>query len=106
MIYIDQIGHMISDVSLDELYAFAQKLRLKRKWFQSKPGYEHYDLTTSSARQRALFAGAKRITAQELVRMQPGYKEKQNSISIPDNNAALYSKTAGEGHKETITRMQ
>ena len=28
-----------------ELHAFAKRLRLKRKWFQNKPGFPHYDIT-------------------------------------------------------------
>jgi hypothetical protein len=40
-------GHMQAD-NLAELHAFAQRIGLRREWFQSKPGRpanDHYDLT-------------------------------------------------------------
>ena len=40
-------GHLQADTA-DELHAFAQRLGLRRAWFQSKPGRpenDHYDLT-------------------------------------------------------------
>jgi Protein of unknown function (DUF4031) len=39
-------GHLQAD-SLEELHAFAERLGLRREWFQSKPGRpenDHYDL--------------------------------------------------------------
>ncbi len=91
MIYCDRFewggkiyGHLISDTCHDELHAFARKLGLRRSWFQDRrSGWEHYDLTTERAIERAVAAGAKMISRRELVKMQPGYKrlsvvEKQN----------------------------
>ena len=37
-------GHLTSDESLGELFAFAAELRLKREWVQAK-SIVHYDLT-------------------------------------------------------------
>lgn len=40
--------HMFTDaVDLTELHKMAQKIGLKRAWFQDKPGHPHYDLTKS-----------------------------------------------------------
>ena len=70
MIYYDQIGHMISDTSLEELHDFAiKKLNFKRSWFQSKFNLPHYDLTTTRAKNRAKAAGAIEIGPKELVRI-------------------------------------
>lgn len=76
MIYYDQIGHMISDTSEDELHVFAKKIGLKREWYQhGGTGKAHYDLTTSRAKNRASAAGAKMIDARVLVKMMPFYRE-------------------------------
>lgn len=52
-------GHMQAD-SLEELHAFADRLGLKRSWFQTKSGrpeHDHYDLTRGK-RQQAIKMGA------------------------------------------------
>jgi hypothetical protein len=52
-------GHLQAD-SPEELQAFAERLGLRREWFQSKPGRpenDHYDLTRAG-RARALELGA------------------------------------------------
>jgi hypothetical protein len=52
-------GHLQADTA-DELHAFAQRLGLRRAWFQSKPGRpenDHYDLT-QGGRALALELGA------------------------------------------------
>jgi Protein of unknown function (DUF4031) len=48
--------HMYAD-SLEELHAMATALRLKRKWFQDRTDFPHYDLTLRK-RGAALAAGA------------------------------------------------
>lgn len=48
--------HLVAD-SVAELHAFAQRLGLKREWFQDKSRYPHYDVTVK-VRQRALELGA------------------------------------------------
>lgn len=56
--------HLTAD-SVDELHAFAKRLRLKREWFQNKPnGTPHYDLTIAK-RERALALGAVFVSARE-----------------------------------------
>jgi hypothetical protein len=69
MIFFDKIGHLISDHSLQELHLFANKLGLKREWFQDKPERPHYDLTTTRARARAEAAGAILVDGREIVRL-------------------------------------
>ena len=52
-------GHMQAD-SATELHAFAGRLGIERRWFQSKPGrpeHDHYDLTASK-RAEAIALGA------------------------------------------------
>ena len=52
-------GHLQAD-SLEELHAFAERLGLRREWFQSKPGRpenDHYDLGRRG-RELALGLGA------------------------------------------------
>lgn len=50
--------HLFSD-DIDELHAFAKRLRLKRAWFQEPPkaSWRHYDITDTK-RARALRLGA------------------------------------------------
>jgi Protein of unknown function (DUF4031) len=52
-------GHLQADTT-EELHAFADRLGLRRAWFQSKPGRpdrDHYDLT-AAGRARAIELGA------------------------------------------------
>jgi hypothetical protein len=52
-------GHLQAD-TVEELHAFAERLGLRRAWFQSKPGRpdrDHYDLT-AAGRERAIAMGA------------------------------------------------
>lgn len=58
-------SHLVAD-SLDELHAFASKLGLQRRWFQSKSLYPHYDVT-SAVRDRALALGAKGADRETIV---------------------------------------
>lgn len=48
--------HLVAD-SLEELHQFADRLGLRRSWFQGKSSYPHYDITTV-VRERALRLGA------------------------------------------------
>jgi hypothetical protein len=73
-VYVDSEGirwrgrewsHLVAD-SLDELHAFADRLGLQRRWFQSKTLYPHYDVT-STVRVRALALGAKGADRETIV---------------------------------------
>jgi len=67
MIYVDYsiypyknmlMCHLLSDSSLDELHNFANKLSLKRVWFQNKKNSTpHYDISKSK-RKTAIKLGA------------------------------------------------
>ena len=60
--------HMVSDVSADELHAFAARLRLRREWSQERPqaSAHHYDLL-ATRRALAVQLGAQEVTSRELV---------------------------------------
>jgi hypothetical protein len=62
-------GHLQAD-SAEELHAFAERLGLRRAWFQSKPGrpwHDHYDLTREG-RERAIALGAVPVPWREAAR--------------------------------------
>lgn len=56
-------AHLVSDASYDELHAFAERLGLRRTWFQG----DHYDVP-GHIRAQALELGAEPVEASELVR--------------------------------------
>ncbi len=51
---------------LDELHSFADKIGLKREYFQDLPGFPHYDLTKTK-RALAVKNGAVEISARDMV---------------------------------------
>jgi len=55
-------AHLISDTSLDELHAFAERLGVPRRGFQG----DHYDVP-SEFRLRAIAAGARPVPSREIV---------------------------------------
>lgn len=57
--------HMVSDESVDELHEFAQRLGLRREWFQGGNSHPHYDLTEGK-RWQALRLGAREATHSEI----------------------------------------
>jgi hypothetical protein len=74
-IYVDQLpssgwgkwnggAHMLAN-DLDELHAMADRIGLKREWFQGNTTFAHYDLTRPK-RALAVQAGATRIELGEL----------------------------------------
>lgn len=79
MIIFDDIGHMVSTESSEELHLFARKLGLKSKWYQnpsrgSKKQQQahseylcHYDLTTQSSMNRAEALGALRVNHRDII---------------------------------------
>ena len=57
--------HMMAD-TLDELHAMADKIGMKRKWFQNNSDHPHYDLSLSK-RALAIQNGAMEIDSRQLV---------------------------------------
>jgi hypothetical protein len=69
MIYTDGT-HLISSENLNELHDFAiNKLNFKKAWFQWHTRYPHYDLTTATAKKRAIQNGAIVINGSELIKI-------------------------------------
>jgi len=76
MIYVDDLQsyphkrekwcHMATDGDRDELHAFAQKIGLKRHWFQGGR-LPHYDITTKM-RAVAIYHGAIEVNSIALYR--------------------------------------
>ena len=64
--------HLIGDTE-EELHAFAQRIGLKRTWFQDR-GMSHYDLT-EKRRAMAIEAGAQEINRRELVAKVRAYRQ-------------------------------
>jgi hypothetical protein len=71
--------HLVSTESLDELHRFAKGIGLKRIWFQGGPKrrYPHYDIFSQVIQRAALRAGAKMVSAREVVEgaIKEGVKE-------------------------------
>lgn len=57
--------HLFTDGPVDELHAFAERIGMKRSWFQDK-SVPHYDLTPSR-RRTAVACGAVECTRHEAV---------------------------------------
>jgi len=57
--------HMIADTS-EELHALAERIGMRRSWFQAKSSVPHYDLT-ASRRRAAVSLGAIEVGRAEFV---------------------------------------
>lgn len=70
--------HMFTDsVELEELHAMAQRIGMKRAWFQPHSVCDHYDLT-ASRREAALALGAVSVTHREASRI---WKERRARLA-------------------------
>ncbi len=56
--------HMAGD-SLEELHAMAERIGLRREWFQDKPRFPHYDIHWFG-RQKAIELGAWEVTSMQM----------------------------------------
>lgn len=66
MIILDSMGHLYSDVSVQELYDFAvKKLRLKPEWNHYGRHFPHFDLTTKRKKDLAVQLGALYVDARD-----------------------------------------
>ena len=61
--------HLVSDTSLEELHAFAERLGLKREWFQDHRHMPHYDLKGSAKWEEAIRLGAQAISTRAMIRL-------------------------------------
>lgn len=78
-------SHLITDsIDLDPLHLFAERIGLKRSWFQDKPGHPHYDLTPKR-HAAALKAGAIEVPTIDLIKL------------LRARNAALQAKESDNG---------
>lgn len=68
----DKACHLVAD-SVDELHLFAEKIGLKRSWFQNK-SIPHYDLT-AGMRTKAIIAGAIVIGREKFVEIINKYRQ-------------------------------
>ena len=67
--------HLFCDPgNLEELHAFARKLGMRRKWFQTDGDMPHYDLV-SGRRLSALLYGAQELTNRETVDRMIAWRE-------------------------------
>lgn len=78
MIYVDSAGHLVTDGPMEELHVFAEKIGLKRTWFQAKKRFPHYDLCMRDLNtgklvphkkliETAFHLGAKVVSSKEIV---------------------------------------
>lgn len=69
----DESCHLFADTQ-EELHTFAQKIGLKREWFQDHDLLAHYDLTKSK-RAQAVKAGAKEVDRKFLIQFMDNLKK-------------------------------
>lgn len=69
-------SHLVTDGELFELHALAQRIGLRREWFQDHPRLPHYDLT-ARRRRAAIEAGAREIGSRELVQLMRARAERR-----------------------------
>ena len=61
------MSHMMAD-TLEELHAMAERIGLRRDWFQDHPRHPHYDVSASK-RTLAIHYDAQPVTSRCLVRL-------------------------------------
>lgn len=69
--------HLVADTP-EELHAMAERLGLRREWFQDKPGFPHYDVSLGK-RAEAVRLGAVEITGRQLVARSARWRELHDS---------------------------
>jgi len=68
MIIFDEIGHLVSTESEEELHQFAKMIGLRRSWYQTNKNNPHYVLTISGMRGKARRFGAIQVDPIELIK--------------------------------------
>jgi len=59
--------HLVSDTSIEELHEFAQRIGLKREWFQDRSRYPHYDMTVRWRAKRVEDHGAILVSTKDII---------------------------------------
>jgi|GEM_PF-3152069 len=72
--------HLWSD-DLDSLHELAEKIGMKREWFQDRPGFPHYDLVPRH-RAEAIKCGAVERSLLEYLRARRASKKTNHGFSI------------------------
>ncbi|WP_431050049.1 DUF4031 domain-containing protein [Xanthomonas oryzae] len=75
-----QWAHLMAD-SLDELHEFAQRLGLRRNWFQDRASGAHYDITDAK-REMALRIGAVPLSRDDVKLYQAVLQNARRQASI------------------------
>jgi hypothetical protein len=87
MIYVDNAfiswkrgiwSHLVSDTSEQELHLFAQRIGLRRSWFQDGRN-PHYDVT-KSVRAKAIILGAIECEYYDILNHNYAYIQRKNSV--------------------------
>lgn len=68
--------HMVAD-TLAELHEMAERIGLKREWFQTKSSLPHYDVCRTK-RALAIRCGAREVSNRELYQMIKEYRKSNN----------------------------
>jgi hypothetical protein len=83
--------HLWAD-SLGELFDLANRIYLKRSWFQNKPNFPHFDLTPERRRD-AIFAGAKPHSLSEFLRTRGKRGTSEPGLMVKQRNIKMATKT-------------
>lgn len=77
MIYTDNV-HLVAD-SLQELHEFAEKIGLKKHFFEGvRKGHPHYDLTNKLIVNKALENGATVVNSKKIVEISHKLSDEKN----------------------------
>jgi len=88
-----KMNHMVAD-TLAELHEMADKIGVKRKWFQNKASFPHYDICHSKM-QMAVKLGAVPLSMMDLGRYIR--KLRQTDEYSPEKLKAIYHTTVSKG---------
>jgi hypothetical protein len=94
------MSHMVAD-TVEELHAMAQRLGLKRSWFQkSRNGMPHYDICQTK-REQAIALGAEVIDRRKMVELMRKNREAKGIQNVQTWNDGQRQRNGAEGHAHT-----
>lgn len=91
--------HMTTDGPIEELHVFADKIGLKRQWFQKHKIVDHYDLTPKM-RAKAIAAGAVEVGWRDQA-MARRAKQKAAAVDLAVDAAERRTPLPAESTKQT-----